>query len=71
VLSQQDKKNLSNIAGVMKGVSGPRKDEIINRQLCHFFRADMGLGTAIAQILDVVVEEAMPELDAKQETAFV
>ncbi|HEU4471680.1 MAG TPA: catalase-related domain-containing protein [Flavisolibacter sp.] len=52
VLSEQDKKNLvSNIAGARKSISGPKKDEIINRQLCHFFRADIGLGMAVAKAL--------------------
>jgi catalase len=50
VLSETDRKNLvSNVVGAMKGISGPKKDEIINRQLCHFFRADIGLGMSIAQ----------------------
>jgi catalase len=50
VLSESDKKNLvHNVVGAMSGISGPKKDEIINRQLCHFFRADIGLGMAIAQ----------------------
>lgn len=50
VLSAQDKANLVNtIVGAMSGISGPKKAEIINRQLCHFFRADIGLGMAIAQ----------------------
>ncbi|MGB3228679.1 MAG: catalase, partial [Saprospiraceae bacterium] len=49
VLNDQDKKNLiNNIVGAMSGISGPKKDEIINRQLCHFFRADIKLGMAIA-----------------------
>ena len=62
VLSEQDKKNLvSNIAGAMKGIDGPKRGEIINRQLCHFFRADIGLGMAIAQVLGVDVENAMPK----------
>jgi catalase len=62
VLSEQDKKNLvSNIAGAMKGIDGPKKDEIINRQLCHFFRADIGLGMAVAQALGVNVDQAMPQ----------
>ena len=47
VLKDQDKKNLvSNIVGAMSGISGPMKDTIVNRQLCHFFRADIGLGMA-------------------------
>jgi catalase len=50
VLGETDKKNLvHNVVGAMKGISGPKKDEIVNRQLCHFFRADIGLGMAIAQ----------------------
>ena len=62
VLSEQDKKNLvSNIVGAMKGIEGPKKSEIINRQLCHFFRADVGLGMAIAQGLGVNVENEMPK----------
>jgi catalase len=62
VLSDYDKKNLvSNIIGAMKGIDGPKKADIINRQLCHFFRADIGLGMAIAQGLGVNPEEAMPK----------
>jgi catalase len=61
-LNAQDKKNLvSNVVGAMKGITGPKKDEIINRQLCHFFRADIGLGMAIAQGLGVNAEDAMPK----------
>jgi len=70
-LSPQDKKNLvSNIADAMKGITGPKKNEIINRQLCHFFRADIGLGMAIAQALGVDVEEAMPQQHTKQQPAL-
>jgi catalase len=61
VLNDIDKKNLvSNIVGAMKGIEGPKKAEIINRQLCHFFRADIGLGMAIAKGLGINPEEAMP-----------
>ena len=67
VLSDQDKKNLlSNIVGAMSGIVGPKRGEIINRQLCHFFRADMGLGMAIAQKLGVNVENAMPKQHIKE-----
>jgi len=60
VLSEYDKKNLvSNIIGDMGCISGPKRAEIINRQLCHFFRADIGLGMAIANGLGVTPE--MPE----------
>ncbi len=67
VLTEQDKKNLvSNIVGAMSGIDGPKKGEIINRQLCHFFRADIGLGMAIAQALGVNVENAMPKEHVKE-----
>ncbi len=57
VLNQQDKNNLvSNIVGAMKGIDGPKKDEIINRQLCHFFRADIGLGMSVAAGLGVTID---------------
>jgi catalase len=59
-LNAQDKKNLiSNIVGAMSGIAGDKKSEIINRQLCHFFRADIGLGMAIAQGLGVTVDESV------------
>ena len=61
------KKNLvSNIVGAMSGIAGPKKSEIINRQLCHFFRADIGLGMAIAQAMGVNIEQAMPRQHDKQ-----
>jgi catalase len=61
-LSDYDKKELvKNISGAMSGISGPKKDEITNRQLCHFFRADIGLGIAVATALGINPEKAMPE----------
>ena len=60
VLSPQDKKNLvSNIVGAMSGISGPKRDLIVNRQLCHFFRADIGFGMAVAQALGVNIDPDM------------
>ncbi len=47
--------------GTMQGIEGPKRMDIINRQLCHFFRADMQLGMAIAKALNVDVESAMPK----------
>ena len=62
VLDDQGKKNLvSNLVGTLKNVSGEKKSEILNRQLCHFFRADIGLGMAIAQGLGINPEEAKPQ----------
>ncbi len=73
VLDAQNKKNLvNNIVGAMKGIDGSKKAEIINRQLCHFFRADIGLGMSVAQGLGVNAEDAMPrQHSAKQEPALV
>lgn len=57
VLSPQDKMNLvNNIVGSMKGIAGPLKMEIINRQLCHFFRADKQLGADVALGLGIKFE---------------
>ena len=54
VMTDQERKNtVANIVGAMSGISGPKRDVIINRQLCHFFRADIGLGMAVAQGLGV------------------
>ena len=62
VLNDEQKKNtVSNIIGAMSGICGPKKDEIINRQLCHFFRADIGLGMAIAQGLGITIDEKTME----------
>ena len=62
VLDEQGKKNLvNNFVGAMKGIDGPKKGEIINRMLCHFFRADIGFGMAVAQALGVNVDEVMPK----------
>ena len=41
----------------MKGIVGDKKDEIINRQLCHFFRADIQSGMAVAKGLGIDIDE--------------
>lgn len=61
VLSPEDRQSLvNNIVGAMSGINGPKRDKIVNLQLCHWFRADIGLGMAIAKGLGVDVEQAMP-----------
>jgi len=58
VMSIKEKENLvSNIVSSMKGITGEKKDEIINRQLSHFFRADLQLGNAVAKGLGVTIDE--------------
>jgi len=46
----------------MSGIEGPKKEEIVNRQLCHFFRANPHLGAAIAKGLNVDVEQVLAAL---------
>jgi catalase len=72
VLNDHDKKNLiSNIVGAMKGIDGPKKTDIINRQLCHFFRADIGLGIAIAQGLGLDMNSLQQHMPMKPEPVSV
>ncbi len=59
-MNDYDRHNLvSNIIGSMNGIIGEKKDLIINRELCHFFRADARLGTGVAKGLGVDVEAIM------------
>jgi len=61
VLNDYERHNLiSNIVGAMSGINGEKKEMIINRQLCHFFRADIKLGMAVAKGLGVNVDSMMP-----------
>ena len=60
VMTEPDRKNLvTNIVGAMGGIAGPKRDLIINRQLCHFFRADVELGSRVAQGLGVTIDQKM------------
>lgn len=60
ILSPEDQANaIQNIVGAMSGIEGPKREEIINRQLCHWFRADITLGMGIANGLGVQID---PEL---------
>lgn len=62
-MNDYDRHNLvSNIVGAMSGITGPKKDLIINRQLCHFFRANANLGMAVAKGLGVNIDEVMSQM---------
>ncbi len=62
-MNEQDRKNLiSNIVSAMSGICGEKKDKIIYRQLCHFFRADSQLGIAIANGLGIALDEKTMKL---------
>lgn len=59
-MNEEARKNLiQNIVSHMSGIKGERKDEIINRQLCHFFRANIELGMRIASQLNVKIDGEM------------
>lgn len=65
LLDQEQKNHLiANIVGAMSGIEGPKRDEIIMRQLCHWFRADMNLGMGVAKGLGFSMDklsEYMPK----------
>lgn len=50
---------IQNLVDAMKEISGPTKDTVINRQLCHFFRANIELGVKIATGLQVNIDANM------------
>ncbi|MBK6833343.1 MAG: catalase [Bacteroidetes bacterium] len=57
-MNDEERKNTaSNIVESMKGISGDKKNEIINRQLCHFFRVNVDLGTAVAHGLGIEIDQ--------------
>lgn len=47
---------VQNIVRHMDKISGPRRLEIINRQLCHFFRANVEMGIKIAMGLQINID---------------
>lgn len=58
VMTDIDRTNLiDNIVNSMKGITGDKKEEIIYRQLCHFFRIDINLGAAISKGLGIELDE--------------
>lgn len=60
ILTPQEQTNaISNIVDAMSGIEGPKRDEIINRQLCHWFRADVQLGMGIARGLGVQIDPSL------------
>lgn len=60
LMDEEAKKHLiHNIVSAMSGIAGPKRELIINRQLCHWFRADIGLGMAVAKGLQLDLDEAM------------
>lgn len=65
LLDAKEKQDLiNNIVDAMSGIDGPKREEIIMRQLCHWFRADMNLGMGVAKGLNFSMDsmaEHMPK----------
>lgn len=56
-MNQEDRNRLiNNIIGHMQKIDGPKREEIINRQLCHFFRANVEMGMRIAAGLQITID---------------
>jgi len=63
LMDEQQKHDLiANITHSMSGIDGPKKELIVNRQLCHWFRADINLGMAIAKGLELDLSETMKHM---------
>lgn len=54
--TEQQENTISNIVGSMSGIEGKKKDKIINRQLCHWFRVSPKLGAGIAKGLTINID---------------
>ena len=52
-------KLIHNIVAHMRKIDGPKREEIINRQLCHFFRANIELGMKVALGLQINISADM------------
>lgn len=61
-MNDNDRQNLiSNLVFAMNAINGEKRDVIINRQLCHFFNADMQFGMAVAKGLGVNVDSVIKD----------
>ena len=57
VMNADEKNRLTeNIIAHMSKIEGEKREEIINRQLCHFFRANIELGMKIALGLNINID---------------
>ena len=61
VLTDTERQHLvHNIVASMQGITGPTRDTIIVRQLCHFCRADLELGMGVADGLGMEIDHLLP-----------
>jgi catalase len=65
VLNPEEKANtICNIVESMRKIDGPKRMDILFRQLCHWFRVDISLGMSVAKGLgldDAALTSAMPK----------
>lgn len=59
--AQEQQNTIANIVGSMSGISGSKREEIINSQLCHWFRVSPTLGMAIAKGLSIDISTFIPK----------
>lgn len=60
VMDEEAKQNtINNIVNAMSGIEGDQKEQIIMRQLCHWFRVSPRLGIGIAKGLHIDISEFM------------
>lgn len=58
VMTENEQQNtISNIVGAMSGITGSKRNEIIQRQLSHFFKADKELALSVAKGLNFKFKE--------------
>jgi len=61
VLTDTERQHLvHNIVASMQGITGPKRDTILIRQLCHFCRADLELGMGVATGLGMEIDHLLP-----------
>jgi catalase len=54
IMTEQERRNtVNNFIGGLKGVSGPKRKEIITRQLTHLYKADKALALDVAKGLGI------------------
>jgi len=58
VFSEQEQQNtIANIIGSMSAISSGKKEEIIMRQICHWFRVSPKLGLGVAKGLNINIDQ--------------
>lgn len=71
VMNDTEKRNtIHNIVTAMKGIAGPKKEEIVTRMIQHWYRVDVDLGAAISSGLGAQVDPINFLVEKKIEPAY-